>query len=259
MFIIKLGFLMKKQFFSFIVLYWIIYASAYAADESNIYRVGAIGLWHSEVYQATGSEARLLPALYLKTGRWEFNFKELKYYLIDTEKFSLAPILALDLNGYEADDSSALTGMADRDFSIGLGIAANMKLDLINIGAQIQQDVSDHSGGLLADLSLGTSRPLTRQAIAGIKLGVTYQDGDYSNYYYGVLPNEVRATRPAYTLNNTINPYLQFNAIYRLNESWSLNSTVIYTQFDSEIENSPIVASENEMTILLGITYQGIF
>lgn len=231
----------------------------YAADEPNIYRVGAMTLWSSEMYQGTGSETRLLPALYLKSGRWEFKFKELKYHLIDNEQFSLTPLLSLDLNGYEADDSPALAGMEDRDFSIGLGLAAEVKLGLFNIGASVQQDVANNSDGLSADLSLGMTRPVTKKMIAGFKVGVAYEDSDYSNYYYGVLPNEARESRPAYELDNTFNPYIQFNAIYRLNKSWSLNSMMIYTQLDSDIEDSPIVEHGHKTTFLLGVTYQGFF
>ncbi|WP_353572467.1 MipA/OmpV family protein [Candidatus Albibeggiatoa sp. nov. BB20] len=250
---------MKKQLLSFVLFTFWLTSLAYAADEPSIYRVGAIALWNTEVYQGTGSEARLLPALYLKSSRWEFNFKELKYSLIDTKQFKLSPILSLDMNGYDADDSPVLTGMEDRDFSVGLGLAAKVKLGLFDVNASIQQDISNNSDGLLADLSLGMTRPITRQLIAGFKVGATYQDSDYSNYYYGVLPSEARDSRPAYELDNTINPYVQVNAIYRLNKVWSLNSAIIYTQLDSEIEDSPIVGNGNEMTILLGITYQGFF
>lgn len=242
-----------------IILYSLLQSVVYAADKPDVYRVGAAALWHSEVYQATGSEVRLLPALYVKSGRWEFKFKTLKYHLIDTEQFNLAPILTLDFNGYEADDSPYLSGMADRDFSVGLGLAADMQLGLIDIEASVQQDVTNHSDGLTANLALGMTRAITRQVIAGMKLDATYQDSDYSNYYYGVLPNEAKITRPAYTLGSTINPSLQLNVIYRLNRSWSVNSSIIYTQLDSDIEDSPIVEHGNETTILLGISYQGLF
>ncbi|MCV6638733.1 MipA/OmpV family protein [Candidatus Albibeggiatoa sp. nov. NOAA] len=250
---------MKKQLLSFILLTSCLTTSVYADEPNNIYRVGAIALWGSELYQGEGSETRLLPALYLKSGRWEFNFKELKYHLIDTEQFSLAPLLSFDLNGYDADDSPALAGMEDRDFSIGLGLAAKVKLGLFDIDASVQQDIANNSDGLTADLSLGMTRPVTKQLIAGFKVGAAYQDSDYSNYYYGVQSNEVRESRPAYELDNTINPYAQLNAIYRLNKSWSLNTAIIYTQLDSEIEDSPIVEHGNETTFLLGITYQGFF
>ncbi len=250
---------MNRLLAAILIIPFLCSINLYANEPSSIYRIGGAVLWHSEVYQDDGNETRVFPALYLKSGDWEFKYKELKYYIVDTEQFKLAPVLSLDLGGYDANDSPALAGMADRDLFVGLGIAAKMEWKLFDIGASVRHDIANNSDGIIADFSVGLSEKITERLFGGIETGVTYQDSDYSNYYYGVLPNESTLRRAAYEPGSTINPYIQLNAFYYLNKHWVLNSAVIYSQFDSAIEDSPIVGSGNETTILLGISYQGFF
>jgi len=234
-------------------------ATLQAEEEESMYRIGGLVQWESEVYQEADSEASIYPWLYLRSGRWEFDRKDLKYHLIDNDTLSFAPLLSLELDGYEADDSPILAGMEDRDFSLGLGFAAEVEWEFLEIETSVRRDVLDNSDGIIADLGLGIDGPISNRLFAGVEIGVNYQDSDYSNYYYGVLPTEATATRAAYEPGSTLNPFIQINVFYQLNKNWVLAGMLERTQFDSAIKDSPIVDSSGETMLMFGIAYQGFF
>jgi len=229
------------------------------AEPTTMYRVGAAVKWDTEVYRGAGNDVMALPYLYLKHGAWELDRTALKYYLIEIDKLKLAPILSFELDGYDADDSSFLAGMENRDFSLGLGIAAEYDWSFLDIKASVRRDVLNNSDGLIAELSVGTDFIETPSYAVGLELGLSYYDSHYSDYYYGVLATEATAGRPAYEVDSTLNPSVQLGGFYRLNQNWAITGIAKHTFFDSNIKDSPIIDANGETTFILGVAYQGFF
>ena len=76
-----------------------------------------------------------------------------------------------------------------------------------------------------------------------------------SNYYYGVAAGESTRYAP-YQLGSTVNYNAGLSFRYQLNKNWHLNGLVKYTQLDADIEDSPIVDSDNIATTMLSVSYQ---
>lgn len=227
------------------------------------YRRWGLGLlvqYESEIYLDAGSEADALPLIQLEWGRFEWDAEEISYTVIDTESFSLAPLISIEFDGYEIEDADIFTGMEDRQFAIHAGLAFEAEptwsaIDWLEIEGNIRQDISGESDGFIADLSLGADAPLGRWFV-GIAIGLEYLSEDYADYYYGVEPRFARYDRPTYLVDAALNPFVEFSLRYQLTESWVVGLEAEYLTFDSTITDSPLVDADDQIEIFAGAYYE---
>jgi outer membrane protein len=86
--------------------------------------------------------------------------------------------------------------------------------------------------------------------------GFVWQSEDYNDYYYGVKSSEARSGRPAYSADDDINYRLGAVAIYQQKTSpWMFIGGLRYDILGDEIDDSPIVEDDNELTAVLGVAY----
>jgi outer membrane protein len=83
-----------------------------------------------------------------------------------------------------------------------------------------------------------------------------WYDKKYTDYYYGVRPDEVMAGRPAYGGEAGTNAQLGVRAMYRLDAAQSVLFDVSATSLGKGITNSPLVNRTSESRVTVGYLYR---
>lgn len=164
----------------------------------------------------------------------------------------LVPIFA----GYDEDDSSVFEGMDDRDFSYGAGASIRYSHSGVNYALSANADILDRFNGYQASFSIG--RPVRMGAFTlEPSVALNFQDSNYVDYYYGVLPEEARAFRPAYSADEALNTEVKLGVSTPIFFGGMTRFQVGATFYDDSISGSPLTDSDSAFSALL--TYSRFF
>lgn len=161
-------------------------------------------------------------------------------------------------DGYESGDSNYLRGMSDRDPSFGLGGHVIWKPTDLGLKLTAVTDVTGNSEGsqvrgeVFYTMSNG---PWHFKPMAG----VVWQSEDYNDYYYGVKPREAIPVigRFAYSADSDLNYRLGATLVYsQKNSPWMFLLGARYDFLSDEIDDSPIVSEDTELTAVAGFGYR---
>jgi len=176
------------------------------------------------------------------------------YRLWSQGGWSVGPIVQPRLEGYQQDDSSALNGMHDRDWSVDVGVGVSWLTKVGFFGLSGVTDVLGRHKGQELEFSYTILFEW-----AGFDFipstGVRYKTENLVDYYYGVEAEEARAGRPAYEGENAVDPFVRLAVRRKLSERWSLLAAVQYEWLDKEISESPIVDRDYEASFMVGMLY----
>lgn len=86
-------------------------------------------------------------------------------------------------------------------------------------------------------------------------LGVTYQDADFVDHFYGVQANEVNVNRPEYGGNASSNYHLSVTTFWNASTHIQLLAQIKYESLGSGTTNSPIVDEDSIVTAVIGAVY----
>lgn len=158
-------------------------------------------------------------------------------------------------DGYEADDSPFLAGMAERKGGFWLGGAAAWRTAYANLSAELLGDASGHSKGAKFKLMLDRS---FRQGMVDItpRIAANWADSKFVDYYYGVKDDEARAGRAAYHGDASVNLELGLRVGYALAPRQSVFVDVSATSLGSEIKDSPLVGRASQTGVRFGYLYR---
>ncbi|WP_341909513.1 MipA/OmpV family protein [Polaromonas sp. YR568] len=217
--------------------------------------LGLVTRIEASPYRDAGTRYDLLP-LYLYEGERLFlhaNRGGVKLLNGNENRFDL--FIEQRLEGYPADRLPAsLSGMAQRDSGIDLGVAYRYRQPWGTVQAELVQDVGGASKG--SEFRLGytydwRSGPwLLRPSIT---LGM--RSAQLNNYYYGVSAGEARAGRPAYSPGSGINTSVGLYGSYDLTERWRLLGGVSVTMLPKSVADSPIVGKRVLPAVYVGAAY----
>lgn len=175
--------------------------------------------------------------------------------LVEDGGFELGAYVEGRGDGYEAADSPYLAGMDDRDFSLDAGLAASWRVPRVGqFEVSLGTDVLDRSGGQEAGVSwTGLVRAGSWRLLPGVSL--RWQSSDMVDYYYGVLPGEAIAGRPAYAPGSALFPAVSLLATRPLGERWEFFARAGHTWLPSEVTNSPLVDQDSRTSVIVGLGY----
>lgn len=222
-------------------------------EKSEMY-IGAGAILKGQPYKGISSRLYPVPLFGYDGPRLYMYGVSGGYRLIKGPMWSLGPVFRPRFTGYQADDSAALRGMDDRDWTLDLGAAWSWRTDYGLISAGWVTDVFGRHKGHELEFSYTIMFPLAGFDIIP-SAAVQYQSSDLVDYYYGVDPDEARPGRPAYEAGGAWNPYLRLAVRRKLNERWSLLLGGQLDWFDSEIKDSPIVDDSRDFMLLGGLLY----
>ena len=226
--------------------------------------VGVGYVYSTSVY--SGVESRQLPMPFISYKKGDFSIRGLtaNYTILDMG------ILRTDLiidgkffsGGYEAEDSSSLTGMDERKGTITGGGQVSIKIWRFNLRAKLMSDIADNHNGIQGNISLALGFPVSLFfknmpfTLIGGSFGYQYNNRKYNNYYYGVRDLESTSTRLSYNAKESWNPYFSTFIRVKLSKKWSLMTIYNRNFLPDEIKNSPIVSSETKSSIVSFLSYR---
>lgn len=189
--------------------------------------------------QGLGVEAKLPSLVISNTQRFDF---------------SIVGRRALGI-GYEEEDAPILSGMEERKGGYWLGAKTEWKNSVLNVSADWTGDASGNSKG--QRFNLGVNKPWRFGQLTLIpRLGLTWHDKKYNDYYFGVRDSEARADRAAYQADAGVNVELGLNAMYMFDRHHSMMLGLGVNSLSKEIKDSPLVDRSSENRVFLAYLYR---
>lgn len=171
----------------------------------------------------------------------------------DAHRFDV--FLGYHFEGYPSDSvPGSLAGMGFRRHGVDLGIGYQYRAGAGTLYGELRRDISQESGG--AEARAGY-RYLWRSGLLSLRpqIEVSARNARLNNFYYGMLPSEATAVRPAYEPGAGMNGTLALNADYHLTDRWRLFGGVAATRWSSGVRASPIVDDRLQLNVVGGLVY----
>jgi len=259
---------MPKQSFPFLVLSLTLPLTAAAADPlakedaPSSWGLGIAAISVQKPYAGMDRENKALPMLHYENSWLRVSGPGLEVKLPRlgigniSQAIEFGLVAKYDGNGYEADDAPLLAGMDKRGSGILAGAKASWKTDVLNTTAEWTADVSGHSKGQRFELKIDKTWRLGPQVLLTPRLGATWLDKRYVDYYFGVRGTEATASRAAYTAKATLNTEIGLRTMYLFDRHHSMFLDLGVTGLGKEIKNSPLVDRSTENRVLVGYLYR---
>ncbi len=228
------------------------------AHEESPWHLGLGVLYTDRPYTGFDSDekTKAVPLVFKFSRRWFIAAATGGFRLLpDNKDFDLDIIAKVNNFEYESGDSSALTGMSDRDRAVEAGIQGSYKPSKWGISAYWVADVSDEYDGSEARVavSYGTKDGAWT---ANYTAGAYWRSDDLLTHYFGVEASEATAGRPFYEADSEVHGFISGTVIYDFQAPVSLWMHVNYTGYGDEVDDSPIVSEDNQLQALVGLTYR---
>ena len=224
-------------------------------DPNSIFLVGP-GTWITiKPYKNVDPTVYPIPVVVAVSAPFYFKIDTAGCRLFSDSNMTFDIIGKLRLDGYDADKSDYFDGMHNRNMTVDVGGEFGISGDWGNLYARILTDaLGQHDG---QEYRLTYAKPFKfEKAKISPSAGVALLSSNLADYYYGVRDDEARTGRPAYNPGASVNWFVGLDAIYQLNNDWTLLTTITYYWLDSDIRNSPIVNKDYTISILAGAMYR---
>ena len=216
--------------------------------------VGAGAVISSKPYDGVDSKVYPVPMFGYEGERLYLRGISGGYRLFQRGGWSIGPMLRPRFEGYEADDSDALTGMDDRDLTLDGGVDLSLKTNWGMFGVQVMTDLLGEHDGQELEASYMALFPYAGFYFVP-SVALRWRSDDLVDYYYGVRASEARAGRPAYSPGDAISPVARLAIRRKLSDHWGFLLAFQYEWLDDEISDSPIIEDDTMISLLLGATY----
>lgn len=148
----------------------------------------------------------------------------------------------------------SLAGMSKRAPGLDLGASYELNGTWGATYAELLHDVSEASRGNELRLGYRYDWDLGRLRLRPYAM-LAWRDAKLNNYYYGVLPSEAIAGRPAHAPGAGINAEAGLYGTYRLTDNWRLLGGVSMTRWPDGVRESPIVQGRTQAAGAIGLMY----
>ena len=162
------------------------------------------------------------------------------YTLSQSEEIKISLDGELRFEGYEPDDSPALSGMEKRSpsFDAGIGVASPVLDGEMKV--MILGDLTGTHEGYEARAQYQIPYMFNRWVLVPA-VGVSWLDKSLVDYYYGVRQDETTPNRSYYSGNPSTNPFVELGFGYSFSNHLELTGGVKYVRLGKNITASPIV------------------
>ena len=258
---------MKNRLISslFISAAAILLSQAVMADEFSVgtgkrpITIGIGALYKDKPYEDYDSSEKTsgVPIVLYEGAHFFARGSTIGWDFMDSDALELAIIGEIMNDGYDSDDSDFLTGMSDRDPSFALGGHVVWQPENLGLKLAAVTDMADNSDGTQVRGEVFYAHR-TGNWMLKPYAGIVWQDEDYNDYYFGVRTREAipAIRRTAYSADSDFNYRFGAVAVYQRKTSpWMYIGGLRYDLLGDEIDDSPIVDDDNELTALLGVAY----
>ena len=221
-------------------------------EEGSLLGAGAMLL--ESPYKGVDDDIYPVPVLIFESKRFFVDKTVAGYYFNDrANTVRWAVIGSVRMQGYEADDSSDLDGMQDRDAALDAGFRLIWKDEIIEMILEAVTDLSGvHEG---QELRLSVCKEFFDGFLTP-KAGIKWQSSELADYYYGVRPNEARAGRAEYSAGGDLEYTAGITIGLPLGEKWAIFGDNECALMGVEAEDSPIVGEDSRMRYVAGVVYR---
>ncbi|QGZ40943.1 outer membrane scaffolding protein for murein synthesis (MipA/OmpV family) [Pseudoduganella flava] len=228
-------------------------AQAEAAGPQAQWGLGLGAGYERKIYRDFDNKAKALP-LVLYESRWLSVFgPKLDVKLPIGGPVSLRLRVRYAGDGYEAEDSPYLAGMAERKGGVWVGAAAIWKNSVANVAAEALAATGDAEG---KRFKLEVNREFRAGAFTVTpRIAADWYDSKYVDYYYGVRADEARTWRPQYSGDSTSAVEVGVRFSYALRQRHRFFVDVSASRSGSAIKDSPLVERATEPGVRLGYLY----
>lgn len=206
-------------------------------------------------YAGMDTKVYPIPLMRFICGQFYISGGTAGYRLLADESWTFDVVGKWRFDGYDDDDSSDLKGMHDRRQTIDLGCEFSVFGDWGALNTVFLTDSLGRHDGQEVRISYAKPFDMKKLTISPY-VGFAWQSSNLTDYYFGVRADEVRAGRPAYNVNDSVNWFTGIYTNYNLDDRWTLIGGITYSWLDSEIHNSPIVDDSHTISMLAGAMYQ---
>ena len=206
-------------------------------------------------YANTDTKVMALPMINYQGEKLTLRGYTLDYTLLQQHGFSWSATLAPGQFFDSSDsDNPAIKALNERKMSLYAGTKVSYAANFGRLNASVTHDILGNGDGAKFKTDYSYPVKLTKELMLAPFVGVEINSSQLSNYYYGVAEGE-SSTFDAYELSSTVNYNIGLLASYQLNKNWNVNALVKFNQLDADIEDSPIIDTDNLTTAMMSITY----
>lgn len=237
------------------------------AEESTPQRTSSWGLGLGAIasdnpYAGRGTRYSPFPLVTYDGGRLFFEGITAGVHVLDTSGLEIDLIVAANFDGIDAEDFGARelarngidrALLSDRDDSIDAGVDVSFSGRYGQLKLQAVADLLDASGGYEVSASYGYPLTFGERLVVTPYIGASWQSADRVDYYYGILDEEVARGLPGYRPGDVVIPEVGIDMRYRLSSRWLLLGNLKYRSLPSELEDSPLVDSDQSARLFLGV------
>lgn len=156
--------------------------------------------------------------------------------------------------GYKVEESAALEGLDDTDYSIHGGFSVTLLNGPLNLNAQLLTDVLGVSNGTEFSATVSKSFSFDKLSVTPA-LGINWQDSNLVDFYYGINANQTTENRGQFSGDSSLNANASVTAGYPISKSLLGIASVRSDFFGDAIADSPIVDRSTVTAATFGLVY----
>ena len=183
-------------------------------------------------------------------------------HVLKSDGISLDAVITPGFGGIDASDFSRADlarrginrdNLQDRSRSIDAGLQATWRGAAGQLKLEATTDVSGNSKGQEYSLRYGYAMPMGAFTVTP-SAGVKFLSNKVANYYYGILPEEVRRGLPNYRPGGALIPEIGVSLTRPIGPKWALVINARYSELPDKISNSPLVDGDNTTSVFVGFS-----
>ena len=174
-------------------------------------------------------------------------------YVTDSD-WELGVIARVQTLGLGVANSEQLLGLEDRSWSVEGGPLIGWRGLPIHVQFRSYWEAPNHHSGTSSEFEFTLPWEYARGFVIP-KARMIFMSGSYSDYYFGVAPQEATATIPEYQPGSALNASLGVTIGYELNPHWLLQTKLGVEFLDSAIQRSPLVDRDRLWSGSISLAY----
>ncbi|HEY0680983.1 MAG TPA: MipA/OmpV family protein [Steroidobacter sp.] len=233
-----------------------------APERSSRWGLGLGAIASDNPYAGRGARFTPFPLITYDSKRFFFQGITAGIHVLDTSALEIDLIVEANFDGIDADQFGARelaeNGidrdlLSDRKDSADAGFDVSFEGRYGELKFQALADVLDASGGYEVSASYGYPLPLGERLVLTPTIGARWLSADRADYNYGILDEEVARGVRNYRPGDAIIPEVGIDVTYSFSSRWLLLGNVKYRSLPSELEDSPLLDSDQSVRLFIGV------
>ncbi|KTF16239.1 MipA/OmpV family protein [Pseudoalteromonas sp. H105] len=158
------------------------------------------------------------------------------------------------LDFYNNSKIDELAGILSRKYDFNTGLRLTRSFENSQISVEYLHDISGAYNSWVINTFFSHILPWKNWEFRS-GVGFSAYSDDFTNYYFGISPEEASPARPIYETGTSGSVIFEFHAEYPLNRHWVFLTGVLSTWFTNEIVDSPIVSQGYQHKAMVGVRY----